>query len=777
MGNGRGKARLGRLWQWPLFLFSSGVFCYAAYIFIDPQPGVTALQMLDSARALVKQERPEAAIERLKDLVDSDQLKPPMRGAANLLMAEAIEQLQNTRKDKNQRDYARIIAYTRDGLELGIEADAQTHRRLAEAHEALGHLADAIAEYQKVIAQDAGHSLKWERRIIELRLARDEHEQAMEGLEKYLKHPELARSERAWALGQKAHVLIDKGQFKEARELLAEALKLFGGSEDLSNLGNFNYWLGYCAWKLGDLREGEQYLRIARDQLRPESDLDAQAAYTLGKIRQAQADWAGANAFFQAVMQAHLDSKMAPFARIGRGLSRVALRDDEAGLGDLSEMARYIREREGVSQKLKDEAAAAFAKAGELLTNGGNYQGALEAMAYEQELEPKPSGEFFQRLGKLYEKRAEQMAPLAGSEKKVQELRARAGDAYIAFSKALVLTDDKAYGAAMWKGIELYDQAGDLPRVISALETFVGERPSDPLTPEAMLRLGNAYHAAGSLDKAIATYKQCQFLHPQTLAAAQSGVPLAKALIAKGPEFHAKAEEVLKRVVDSNPLITPDAREFREALMELAGLYYRTARYELAVAKLEEITQRYPNDERMGQLWFLMADSYRKSATLLESKLDMTGAVATPRPAVDLSDAMKAKAERLARARDLYKQVIEYYRGREIQTGEDRLYQKLAYFYRADCVYDLGEYLESIKFYDEAASHYQGDPSALAAYVQIVNANMALGRMDEAKAASERAKTMFRAMPGDAFSETETGYAIPRDMWEKWLTWSGESGK
>ena len=69
---------------------------------------------------------------------------------------------------------------------------------------------------------------------------------------------------------------------------------------------------------------------------------------------------------------------------------------------------------------------------------------------------------------------------------KVEALRryfagAAPGDAYVAYSRQLTLTDDKGYGDSLWKGIDLYDQAGDLPRVVSALKVFINERPTDLL--------------------------------------------------------------------------------------------------------------------------------------------------------------------------------------------------------------------------------------------------------------------------------------------------------
>jgi tetratricopeptide (TPR) repeat protein len=108
------------------------------------------------------------------------------------------------------------------------------------------------------------------------------------------------------------------------------------------------------------------------------------------------------------------------------------------------------------------------------------------------------------------------------------------------------------------------------------------------------------------------------------------------------------------------------------------------------------------------------------------------------------------------------------------KTQLDKLYNKLSHFYRADCVFDSGQYEEAIRLYDEAAFRYQDDPSSLAAYVQIVNAYYALGKPDEAKAANERAKWLLKRMPAEAF--TDGTFAMPKDYWENQLKWSSEAG-
>ena len=102
------------------------------------------------------------------------------------------------------------------------------------------------------------------------------------------------------------------------------------------------------------------------------------------------------------------------------------------------------------------------------------------------------------------------------------------------------------------------------------------------------------------------------------------------------------------------------------------------------------------------------------------------------------------------------------------------MYNKLAHFYRADCLYDLGQYDEAIRQYDAAAFRYQDDASSLAAYVQIVNAYYALGKPEEAKAANERAKWLLKRMPAESF--TDGTFAMPKEYWENQLKWTGQSG-
>ena len=356
--------------------------------------------------------------------------------------------------------------------------------------------------------------------------------------------------------------------------------------------------------------------------------LDADAAYLLGKLRQDQNDPTQAISFYQAVLTGHPESSMAPLARLGRGTSRIVLGQDPSGLSDLHELAGEAAADKSLA-KIKPDVIAGIRQSQAILAARENYDGAMELLTAEQTLEPEPPADFFERLASVYEKRADQVersineAPNAVEkiqrQQQARDLRTRSGDAFIAYSRSLTLSDDKAHAEAMWKGVDQYDRAGNLQMVASALELFAAERPEDGQAPNALLRLGRAYQAAGLFDRAINSFEQNQLRYPQTLAASKSGVPLAQAYIAKGPEFYPRAEKVLLGTLES-PVLGPEAEEFEQALFELAHLYYRIGRYDEALVRLQEMAQRYPDDPRLPQITFLTADCYRKSALLADPK-------------------------------------------------------------------------------------------------------------------------------------------------------------
>ena len=784
---------LGNLWQMPLLLVSLGLFTLAAYLFIDPQPGPTFKTQLARAQRDITAERYDAAVGELGDLLKLGN-EAAQEAGVRLMLAEALDgQMRRNKRQETPQAHRRIINETTAAFAGGVEPTSAAIDRLGRSYEALGQIDDAATQYARATAlleKDGRPELAtpMRRSTVEMLVANDRPIAATDALKAFLDVPKLADDERAWALGELARLSIDAGRPAEAMGLLKAALAL---SPDEAIKGQVNFRLGYAAWKLGESGEAERYLKLAREQFGSGHYLDAEANYLLGRIAQDRGDPAEADAYYAAVLRDDPGSRVAPKARLGSATCQILLGKDAAGVDLLGGLADEVMRRPSLSP-LKEDLLSSLRQASRILAGRKQYELALDLLAREQAmLGGDVPAEFFARLGQYLEALSDQTAAtLAGADEatrptidnRVRGLRTRAGDAFIAYSRKLTLVDDSAYGDAMWKGVELYEKATNLPQTVAALELFTGERPTDPITPDALYRLGRTYQALGRQDKATATFVDLRGRYPQTLAAAEAAVPLAQAYVASGDAKYPTAEGVLRSVTDDNPLLTPDSQTYRRAVWELANLYHRMGRYSEALARLEEYASRYPDNEKGPRLTFLRADCYRQAGR--RKMLETSGgdplkpeaqlaASADAKPAFAAASDAEAR-QYLAQAKTLFDQAINVYDAAKPAGDLDRVYEQSAYFYRADCAFDLGFYDEAIKLYDAAAFRYQDDPATLAAYVQIVNAYVATNRPEEAKRANERAKWLLKRIPPEAF--TDGRFTLSRDRWQQWLAWSGEAG-
>ncbi len=802
----RSAPPLAGLWQVPLLIVSLALFGVAGYLFINPQPGPGLGEQIERSRRDIKAERYDAAIGRLGDLLDVA-AESPDEPEIRLLIAEALDRaMRRSRRVESPASHRRIIEETRRAVEAGATETPVVADRVARSYEALAVPDRAAAHWRTAVRmlEESGaaeEAVPMRRSTVEMLIANGKLVSAAEALKSMLEVERLASDERAWALGELARISVDTGDPDAAMPLLAEALSL---SPDESIQGQVNFRLGYAAWKLGDRAGAEGYLTLARSQLGTGHALDAEACYLLGRIAQDKASTGvvepnvaarEAIGFYEVVLRDHPGSRTAPKAHLGRAVCRLVLGDTEGGADDLISIAADFSRRPAMAP-LKEELLGALRSGSRILTSAADYDGAIELMAYEQRVDDALSAEFYARLGLAFERQGDLVWREADEadestrpkvQKRARGLWVRAGDAYVAYSRNLTLADDEAYGEALWHGISLYERAADLAETVAALELFVSERPSDPIAPEALLRLGRAYQAMGRQPEAVQTLVRLRDDYPQTLSAAEAAVPLAQAYVTQGRGRWSLAENTLRAVVENNPVLGPESQVFREATWELGRLYYLGERWAEALAKFEEFSKRYPTDDRRTRLLFLRGDCYRQAAAEFVESADehrveaqvaataVGGAAPETSLKTKLAEADATQARRyLTEAKRHFEGVVSAFAQAPPTDLLDATYERMAFFYRADCLYDLGRYEEAIALYDEAAFRYQDDPSALSAYVQMTNAYVALGRADDAKAANERAKWVLRRIPPESFNDGSL--ALNRDRWQEWLEWTGESG-
>ena len=330
----------------------------------------------------------------------------------------------------------------------------------------------------------------------------------------------------------------------------------------------------------------------------------------------------------------------------------------------------------------------------------------------------------------------------------------------------IVIADDKLSGLSLWRGAKAYDKAGETERSIDVWQRIVTERDADANWPQALYNLGQAFRAIGKQTDALTYFEILNKKHKNSPAAFSSLVPMAKCYLALDEPDIEKAESLLQQV-RVNQAITPTAPVYKDALFVLGDLYYGNQQFPQAINVLAEAIDRYPKDGRIGSAKYLVGESYRQSGL----KIGEQFATATDDNSVRLQEAMSLKRRHLESAEKYFGDAIIYYQNKGIKalSEMDELYLKSAWLSRSDCLFDLQRYDKALDLYEATVLHYQLTPTALSAFVQIINCNVKLGNASDAKSAKQRAVWQLRKMDENMFANSNLGFS--RKEWDEWFVW------
>jgi len=788
--------RLRGRWQIPLLVVSLGLLVAGIWR-MRPEPTLpTFEQLYDCAVALKQAELYPEASEYIQNLLNPPdpaaetniELQPDETQKLHQLMAEVIyaHELGNVVHDPT--NVARIIEHFDLAGAVGEAADAKTHLARAKAREWQERASQAIDEYSQALA--AGVENPWDirKRIIEIRrsMGTATTEWLYSEFDAFVAGEDIGDELRFWAAEQKLMLLVDNGQHAEAESYLAANAERFKKSV---RHGDYEYLQAWIWFANGRLDDAERLLRTLRDELVPGYPLYARTGWLLGKIMQTHPAPQPALSFFDDVISKTTPSEYRTLSVLGRAETLAALERFDESTAAYKEVLRLVSETPYNAQvdlqRVRQSTTALY----EALRISGRLPEALGYLRIAIPLVPASND----RMQAVY---AERLADLTfalgqstqtradtedGEEAEQDRQQTRqyfleSAEAYLKQAKLATL-DEQASSTAMWRAADAMDLAGERERRAEVLEAFVRQRPENARVPEALMCLGETYQAIGDYEKAIGAYQRCLIEHPRTFWSGRTLVLLAECFISKGQM--GKGEQTLLRIVDrlsddSVAPVLPAATEYRDALFRLGDLYIRSTEYEKAIARYEEAIQRYPSDPRAYRAAFLLADAYRRSAIRIRDDM------ADPKNIARKDELKVEHQKRLARAQELFSDVIERYRLRAngARNALDEQYVRLSYFYRADAVYDrsymldpsdVRPYVEALQKYDEAAWLYQNDPIAMSAYVQMINCHLRMGNVSEAKRTLQRAGWALRNITDERFETSliEGG----RAFWEDYLSW------
>ncbi|MDX2114366.1 MAG: tetratricopeptide repeat protein [Planctomycetota bacterium] len=777
-------------WQIPTAILAIALVASGVALLVSRAPGPDYEAVLHDVETLIERQEPARALDLLNGPITLELGQPgapeDVRGRFHALRGEALfltfrtgapdmkseaakRNNENTLKEFEEAEH-RDHALLTPRRERFIAETLLDLRRYEEALDKIRHLPEDVATQRRDLL----------RRLIEEtgRGTRTDRDLSNEALAALAEDEGLADADRLWIALRRARAMMGRGEADGVIDLLLPELQRSGDAGGLE-AGDVHLMLGRAYLMSGDIPRASRHLSEAETLLPPGNERGGEVEVGLAKVAQAQGDIEEARDRYATVIERYPGSDAHSFALLGLGEAEADTGQTAASIAAFRELAADIRGR-GLPPSLSIEEIAASVEQ--------RHRAAIvnvdlpAALAYAQIMidlyppESTPAGALI-RLAETHRALAEEATgEVAEGESltrllslppdRLEQARtnlAAAGEAYLKHSAAAMVESAEAASASAWLAADCFDRAGDQERAIRLFSDYVDRRRNDPRYLEGKYRLARCFQARNDYAAAISLFEEIIKANSTSDEAYRSYVPLAQCYLLQSSDADAeKAERLLLQVLDGR-MFSPEAPQFRRALIELGQLYLRVGRYPDAMMRLAEAIERYPAAVELPRLKFDLADACRLSAAQLRQQLN----AAMPLSARSELEALRV--ERLRRALGLYEEVRAALDGRDpaklspIQT----MLLRNAVLYRGDCAFDLGDYDTAIRHYDAAAQRFGNDPGSLVPMVQIVNCYAAQGRWPEARTAHERARSRLKELPPEAWQHATV--PMDRERWEKWL--------
>ncbi len=781
---GEGK---GPVWQIPLLAASVVMLAAGLYLSVQSAPGPDFDGALDSIEFHLRAGDYEQWQSAIEDLA------PHLPQAARAEQVARFYLLKGDGHHQKQRDqgiqldgYSRLVidAYEKASQELSGSLGGSRHANLAEAYLAVGRTDDAIGLADGLPESHAHRRHNIYKTLIDQRLSgsHPDHDGGIELLDRLLKDPALPAEVRTWAFGRRAETLLDQGYAEQAMASLLRDIQRVE-SEDATNLGELLALLGRAYFEYGDHDSADKYLRRAEERLDDNSPAYPRVLVYLARLDQAAGKIIDARDTYTIVMRDYGGADAYDAALLGRAETNAAMQLHDEALADFRQLiSRQQWQASGPRQVNRHAILESMTTEHRKRVVEEDFERALELAELSQELfigEEIPE-DVLLIVADSHRARAENLLRDAVGEtgepdrlllvepplrRTIRRHFSLAGDAYVRHARRMTLENNFAYGESLWLAANSYDRAGDHREAIDAFQEYLQSRDSDVREPAARYRLGRLYQARGDYDKARTFFEELiSGKHRTSQEARASYVPLAQCLLQVDAVKNYEAAERSLLFVLEGVELSPEAGEFRDALIELGIMYFRAQDYPRAVERLEESVARYPDLSRTLELKFKLAESYRLEASRLTGELEVAMRQS------ERTSLEATRASHLIRAGELYGEVREEFAARDPRrlTNLEAVMLRESYFYKADCLSALGEFDEAIKEYNIAIGHYGDHPASLFASVQKVNAYVALGRYKDARTAHQSARLRLQALTDDDFRKPEFNL-MTRRQWEDWL--------
>lgn len=608
-------------------------------------------------------------------------------------------------------------------------------------------------------------------------------------LAEYRDDPFLTPADEAWANARAAEIRLADGRFAEAIDHLLPAMRRLESRDpviDGRRWGELYTLLARAYEQQGQFDHARFYLEQAFGRFEGAESERSEALLVKARINAGEDDLESAfNAFDEIVREFPGTSAWAP-ALLGRAEVSGVLGDHDSAVEDYGRLRNFIRDRGPwrdatavrVASSLIDRHDAALAM-GDLDT-ALRYIDLAETMFTPDQV---PEDVLFRIAstsrqigdnviaGLLAESGGRSLDMLDPALRATaNESFTTAGRYFLRHARATTALPDEEqrWARSLWLAGDSLDLAGRPEEAADLfLEYIDGRSVDDPRRAQVTWRLGEARRSLRDFEGAATAYERVLDEHPRSPFGTGSIAALAQCYreLDRLPEAESRLLNVVEGRGSDGTTITPEAADYRTALVELGRLYLDTGRYREAIERLQAAVERLEEERPLLDATYRLAEAHRGYAGELRDAIE-TGPRLAP---AERADFEKRSREHLVTAQELFGRVCDGFGGID-QRRLDRIERSLqrgAWLTRARCAFELGDYAEAIGLYERTARKYSDDYAALEALVQIVNCHDRLGNEAEAEVAHRNAMLRLEQLPETAFDDPAA--LMDRAVWETWL--------
>jgi tetratricopeptide (TPR) repeat protein len=769
-------------WQIPTLLIAVVLAATAAYRVLGNYKQNTTQEYITLSETLLAKEDYTNAGKLASKLLEDPELKPEQKAKLYGVLARVIHDTELPLKVHSEQRLQAFHKYFDQSILGKRPLTADEHLMLANVFEWENKCQVAIEHIDWAMDMGAGNQLDLIKRKLELlpRTGRDIDDLFEQTLSQLMSRTDLSEDDLVWSLGLKTERLFKEGEFTKAIDLISQTLPRIKEEKNHLSLA-YSLALGQYYQNQPDL--AEPTLRTILNQLPSRDELGAKVLLLLGRIcledRPEEAE-----SYFDTLISAFPHTPYQLAGLVGKAqCCAIMFRFTDSTLG--YQHSFDLLDEIGPNHQIsKNDINRSLEKASEYLSKNNHLTQAVSLAKLEFDHldadDDQARSMMLIRLGTWHRQLAVQQSERlqrVGSQEIAENLKQQikdnyrlSGDYLSKLSLSSVIMDRQA-AQILWQAAACYEKAELPDESQRILELFVKKWPNDTLIPEALFKLAKIYQNKNDFLSAEVNYKTLIADFHRTPVGLQSPVALAECYFSMGSNYYSQAEEVLREMVEdtsNQKLYTPESMEFRKAMFLLGKVYYFTGQYDRCVARLEEALERDSGNRASAEAVFLIAQSYRKISEENFKKISQTNNRSLK------NTLTLARQENLKRAKDLYMDSIASLEKFPSRSTLENNYLQQAYVYRADCLFDLGQYLQAIKAYEQVIDHYEKTSSALASYVQIANAYQRLGQYGKIKAVLERMKWLVQQLPNEAFAKS--GKPFSREDWQEWIDWNYRSG-